>query len=69
MTIITAYSNRSKAVLAYIAPIENGQANTHKAIYGKPATHQDNAIFFVLCLMEEVNAHDLYATFKGELNV
>jgi hypothetical protein len=41
MTIIKAYSNRSKAVLAYIAPIENGQANTHKAIYGKPATDDD----------------------------
>jgi hypothetical protein len=41
MTIINAYSNRSKAVLAYIAPIENGRPNTDKAIYGLPATDDD----------------------------
>jgi hypothetical protein len=41
MTIITAYSNRSKAVIAYIAPIENGQANVIKAVYGNPASEED----------------------------
>jgi hypothetical protein len=42
---------------------------THNGFITADATHHDYAIFFVLCLMEEVNAHDLYATFKGELNV
>jgi hypothetical protein len=42
---------------------------THTGFIASDATHQNNAIFFVLCLLEEVNAHDIYEIFRGHLNV